>query len=208
MQCLIYFFILAFSFSTYAAKDQRALLKCLAQEEKKFHLTKYKGPLYELNQRLISEIIQIPQAELTSDDFKQICSASSRSPSLKLLELTITRKNKIFHLPDTTTNGQRSVSLGMIDDFIESSREIFLNFIAQIQANAPSPTCLKEEIPQLDLFFTEIKYLQEDVDIEKIFRGREKVIFKKLKNYPQAFERCRERVKKKLKSESKGAKKS
>lgn len=205
MKCMVIASLLVLSFSSLAARDERQLLKCLGEEEKKFHLKKQTGPLYDLNQRLISEMIQIPNAELTTDDFSEICSKSTFSSSWKLLELSITRGSKIFHLPSDVTGTQRSISQSMIDDFIEGSKDIFLTFVSQVQAQAPTADCLKEEIPALDNFFTDIKYLQEDVDIQKIFRGRDVKIFQKLKDYPQAFSRCRERLKKKLKSESKPA---
>ncbi len=91
----------------------------------------------------------------------------------------------------------------MIRDYIDITRDLFLNYIAQIQAAAPSSTCLKEEVPELSQFFLEIKHLQEDVEIKTIFKGRDHKIFDHLKNYPSAFERCLVRIKKKAKSESK-----
>ncbi len=94
---------------------------------------------------------------------------------------------------------------GMIDDYMEGTREILLNFINQIQMLSPTPTCLKEEIPELNNFFIEIKYLQEDVDLKQIFEGKDEKIFEKLKNYPLAFEKCRADLKKKAKSKSTAA---
>jgi hypothetical protein len=205
MKCLVITSLLLLSFSSLAVRDERQLLKCLGEEEKKFHLKKETGPLYDLNQRLISEMIQIPNADFNPEDFAEICSRSTFSSSWKLLELSITRGNKIFHLPADVTGTQRSISQSMIDDYVEGSKEIFITFISQVQALAPSADCLKEEIPALANFFNDIKYLQEDVDIQKIFRGRDVKIFQKLKDYPQAFARCRERLKKKLKSESRPA---
>ena len=208
MKCFVITFIFLQALTSFAARDERQLLKCLGNEEKKFHLKKETGPLYDLNQRLISEMVQIPQTELNQEAFKIICGQSEVSPSLKLLELSITKGKGIFDVPSTLSSAQKSITTGMIDDYLEATTEIFLNFITQIQSQAPSAECLKEEIPLLNSFFTDIKYLQEDVDIKKIFAGREVKIFKKLKDYPQAFERCRERIKKKLKSESKKDKNS
>ena len=193
------------SFNALATRDERQLLKCLGEEEKKFHLKKDTSPLYDLNQRLISEMIQIPKAELAAESFKEMCNKTSPSPALKLLELSIRMGNEIFEVPPDVQGSQRQMAQGMIDDYIESTKEIFLNFMTQIQALAPSASCLKEEIPQIDAFFTDIKYLQEDVTMKKIFAGRDLKIFQKLLTYPQAFERCRVRIKKKLKSESKAA---
>jgi hypothetical protein len=197
------FFLL--SFNALATRDERQILKCLGEEEKKFHLKKETGPLYDLNQRLISEMVQIPKAELDPEYFSEMCNKRSQSPALKLLELSIRMGKDVFEVPPEVLGSQREMALGMIDDYIESTKEIFLQFMTQIQTQAPSASCLKEEIPQIDAFFTDIKYLQEDVDMKKIFAGRDLKIFKKLLGYPQAFERCRLRIKKKLKSESKAA---
>ena len=193
------------SFSSFATRDERQLIKCLGEEEKKFHLKKDTGPLYYLNQRLISEMIQIPHAELDVEYFREMCGKQTRSPSLKLLELSIRIGKEVFEVPKEVQGSQRQMAQGMIDDYLESTKEIFLQFMTQIQVQAPSATCLKEEIPMIDAFFTDIKYLQEDVDMKKIFKGRDVKIFDKLLTYPQAFERCRLRIKKKLKSESKAA---
>lgn len=201
-------FLILNSLVCHAAKDKRQLLKCLGQEEKKFHLNKDTGPLYDLNQRLISEMVQIPHAELDTKFFNEICGRSSPSPALKLLELSIKHGAGVFSVPSRIAGSQRSVAKGMIDEYVEASKGIFLNFITQIQTLAPTATCLKDEIPEIEPFFIDIKYLEEDVDLKKIFDGRETKIFHKLLKYPQAFKRCQSRIKKKAKSGSKEAPKN
>lgn len=193
------------SSQSFAIRDERQLLKCLGEEEKKFHIKKETGPLYDLNQRLISEMIQIPKAEVDAEYFAEMCGKQSPSPSLRLLELSMRFGKEVFEVPPNIHGRQKQMAQGMIEDYIESTKEIFLQFMTQIQTQAPSATCLKEEIPQLDAFLSDIKYLQEDLDLKKIFKGRDIKIFNKLLSYPQAFERCRARIKKKLKSESKEA---
>jgi hypothetical protein len=178
------------------------LLKCLGTEEKRFHLNKETGPLYDLNQRLISEIIQIPGAEVTTVDFHDICSRKRPSEALHLLQLSIQKGKTIFEIPKSLTGIPRQITIGMIDDYVDATKEIFLNFISQIQTSAPTPQCLNEEIPELAEFFNDIKYLQEDVDINRIFKGRDQKIFEKLLTYSEAFKKCQERLKKKLKSSS------
>lgn len=190
--------------SSVLARD-REILKCLGEEEKRLHLKKETGPIYDLNQRLIAEMIQVPKVELHKEHFLTICSGENFSESWKLLEISIKFGKEIFMIPKDVTGIQRSMTEGMIEDYVESAREILLNFIAQIQSLSPTPNCLKEEIPELNQFFTEIKYLQEDVETKKIFEGKDQKIFEKLKNYPLAFDKCRARLKKKLKSESKAA---
>ncbi len=178
------------------------ILKCLGEEEKRFHLRKETGPVYDLNQRLIAEMIQIPKIEIDPDNYLEICKRQRFSESWKLLELSIKIGKEMFIIPDNVQGMQKEMAKGMIDDYVEATREILLTFISQIQTISPTPNCLKEEIPQLANFFNEIKYLQEDIDLKVIFRGRDKTIFEKLKNYPLAFEKCRARLKKKPKSES------
>lgn len=166
------------------------------------HLKKDTGPVYELNQRLISEMVQIPRIEIRTEDYLAICTGKKFSESWKLLEFSIKRGKELFILPASITGMQRSMAEGMVEDYVEATREILLNFIGQIQMQSPTPTCLKEEIPELDKFFTEIKYLQEDVDLKQVFEGQDQKIFEKLKNYPLAFEKCRAALKKKAKSKS------
>ncbi len=191
--------LILFSFQSWAKSPE--LLKCLGAEEKRLHLEKNTGPIYDLNQRLIAEMVQIPDAIIDANAFKKICSPDG-SESLKLLQLTITQGKSLFKIPSNVVGMQRQIAQGMIDDYVETSKEILLNLITQIQVLSPTPHCLEEEIPLLKNFFYEIKHLQEEVDIAQIFRGRDTKIFDELKNYPKYFQRCLARLKKKPKSGS------
>jgi len=200
---ILFTVILLASSPLWAKKED--LLKCLGTEEKKlFVVDKAHGPTYNLNQTMISEIIQIPNVTMLQEDLKQICEDPLRV-SWRLLYLSITKGKSIFQVQSDITGMQRSMTEGMINDYIEASREILLNYIAQIQAQAPSATCLEEEIPRLKKFFYEIKYLQEDVDVKDLFKGRDAKIFNNLRHYRKAFERCRARLKKKAKAASTSA---
>lgn len=178
------------------------ILKCLGEEEKRLHLKKETGPIYDLNQRLISELIQIPRVQLKKNDYYVICKGGQFSESLKLLELSLKKGKDLFVIPANVRGMQKAMREGMIEDYVEASKEILLSFISQIQTLSPTPTCLKEEIPQLDKLFTEVKYLQEDVDMKTLFEGKDEKIFDKLKGYREAFEKCRARLKKKASSGS------
>lgn len=184
------------------ARAANALLVCLGAEEKRLHVEKDTGPVYDLNQRITSEMIQIPEVAISPLDFKSVCRSRRYSESWKLLELSLRKGKGLFIIPEKVTGLQRSITEGMIDDYVEASKEILLSFIAQIQTLSPTPDCLYQEIPKLGKFFTEIKYLQEDVDIRKIMAGKDEKIFEELRGYPRAFQRCRDRLKKKASSES------
>lgn len=161
--------------------------------------------MYDLNQRLIAEIVQIPKVELRTEEYLKICTGQKSTESLKLLEYSIKSGKEIFVISDNIQGSQRSMTIGMIDDYASAVREILLNFISQIQLLSPSPNCLKEQIPELEKFLRDIKYLQEDVDMKNIFIGQDQKIFERLKNYPLAFAKCRALLKKKAKSLSKEA---
>lgn len=201
MKCIVIVCSLIMSLNLWAARD-RQILRCLGEEERRFHLKKETGPVYDLNQRLIAEMVQIPHVEINNDDYRTICSGQKFSESWKLLELSILKGRGLFVMSDKVAGMQKDMALGMVDDYVETTREILLTFISQIQTLSPTPNCLKEEIPTLDNFFVEIKYLQEDVDMKTIFKGKDKKIFEELKNYPLAFNKCRARLKKKPKSPS------
>jgi hypothetical protein len=198
MKCYVILILLLTSLPLFAR--DRQLLKCLGEEEKRFHLKKDTGPIFDLNQRLISEIIQIPNIDIAPGDLKPIC--NGKHESWNLLHASIMKGKNLFIIPPEVVGMQKEVTLGMIDDYIDATKEIFLGLIAQIQTKAPTPNCLKEEIPDLDAFFTDIKYLQEDVDIQSIFKGRDQKIFDHLKNYRSAFKACKSRIKTKKKPKS------
>lgn len=189
--------ILLFAFECAAAFGASGLLKCLGAEEKRFHLNKRQGPVYDLNQKLISEIIQIPGAELKPEILRDVCRGGQFSESWKLLGHTLRSGKGIFVFRDRST---AELASGMADDYVEASRELLVGFITAIQAEAPSADCLKQEIPKLDEFFFKIKALQEDVDMKQIFADYDQKIFNDLKNYPKAFENCQRRLKKKASS--------
>lgn len=187
--------------STVLLAKEGEILRCLGEEEKEFHLRKESGPLYDLNQRLISELVQIPRVMLHPDDLRRICSGKD-SASLKLLEHSIRKGKNLFILPKNLQGMEKAMRQGMIDDYVEASKEILLAFISQLQALAPTPTCLEEEIPGLKNFLIEVKYLQEDIDVKRLFKGKDQRLLERLKNYPLAFEKCRARLKKKASSPS------
>ncbi|HXH76316.1 MAG TPA: hypothetical protein VNJ08_15195 [Bacteriovoracaceae bacterium] len=194
-------FVIALLFSSVVSARSPELLKCLGTEEKNFHLKKDIGPSYDLNQKMIAEILQVPNATIDQQSLKEICGAKGKE-SWKLLQLSLTKGKKIFVISESLEGMQMDMTNGMIDDYLEATREILLNLIAQIQALAPTPDCLTQEIPTLGLFFQDLKYLQEEVDTAKLFKGRDEKIFNALRSYPKAIKRCQERLKKKLKSAS------
>jgi hypothetical protein len=200
MRWILIIFCISLPLAAIAQKNR--LLQCLGAEEKRLHQAKDTGPFYDLNQKVIGELIQIPQAEVSNEDFKYICGSPEPSESWKVLKLSIQKGKSLFIPAAGVTGIQKQIAEGMVEDYLESTKGILINFINQIQALSPTPNCLLEEIPKLGEFFRDIKYLEEDVDMKIIFKNRDEEIFLQLKKYPEAFQRCRDRLKKKPRSES------
>ena len=196
----IYTLLLLSTTNLYAATP--GILRCLGIEEARLHEQKLTGPIFNLNQRLISELIQIPGVTIHQVDLRRICSGNDHE-SLKLLEQVLVQGKSLFI--NTQTGMQKSITQGMIDDFIVSSKEIFLNFVSQVQMLSPTPNCLNNNIPKLAKLLEEIKYLEDEVDISQIFAKKEIDIFNRLRDYPLYFKDC-EKAKSTDKSESKPSK--
>src|SRR5665647_559504 len=143
MKCLVIILFLVKLIPAWGRENE--LLKCLGAEEKRMHLSKDTGPIYDLNQKLIAEMIQIPNAEVNSADTADICSHKAHSESWRLLELSIRKGKGLFIISKSIPDMQKQVTEGMIDDYFEATKEILLGFMAQIQALSPTPTCLREE---------------------------------------------------------------
>jgi Mor family transcriptional regulator len=184
--------------TTFAVREQ-SLLKCLGEEEKALHLKKDLGPTYDLNQKLISEVIQIPKVKIQDSILSSIC--RSKSPSWKLMEYSLIQGKALF-LTVSDESLDSSINQSMINDYLDSTREIFIQVINQIQAISPSPDCLEKELPELASFFSDLKYLQEEMSLEKIFNGKIKKILKSLRRYPEAIKNCQERIRKTTKPSS------
>lgn len=182
----IYGIILLFSFSSWSQSE--GILRCLGLEEARMHENKESGPLFQLNQRLISELVQIPGLRINRVDYRRICGQGNES--LKLLEQILIQGKSLFI--NTQQGMRRSITDGMIDDFIISSKEIFLNFISSIQMISPTPHCLIQHIPELPKLLERIKYLEDEVELQKIFGNKDLEIFKKLQDYPLYFKACEE----------------
>lgn len=199
---------MAFFLTTAAQARTLDLLKCLGVEEKRLHLKKDMGPNYDLNQKLMAEVIQIPNLQVEAGALKTICSSQSYGESWKLLQLSLIQGESLFSVTPDITGMQKKIAESMISDYLEAVREILLGLISQIQALAPTPDCLTTEFPRLVPFFRDMKYLQEEIDANQIFKGRGEKIFADLRNYRRAIKNCQARLKNTPKSESKaGAKK-
>lgn len=201
-------FILGATTSVWARKPSR-LMSCLGAEEKLLHKHKDTGPVYDLNQRLIGELIQINQIEASKRLRKKLCGPGS-SPSIDLLEEMVLNPKGWYQLPGNSKGLEANIAQELVLDFNTLVPEIFLNYLAQLQGLAPSPECLNRYVPGLKELNEQVKWLQEEEDLTVLTaqKSRMSKIFKSIKNIDKVFEKCKQDMNQsnvKSKNKDKGA---
>jgi hypothetical protein len=172
--------LISLSFNAYASSQR--LLKCLGQEELKFHKAKVDSPLSKLNREVISAFIQFRDSiKISSEKTKELC--DSKHPALNIIKEIITAKKGVSLF--TSDYDQKSfpreyaMDKMTLDQFESNTYKIFLNYLFSIQARVESEKCLLEKVPGLKSFFTKMQFTLEEEGMRKIFKGlkRPQLIF-------------------------------
>jgi len=187
---IISFALLLSSFCATAAPSE--VLRCLGAEEQRLHKAKSQGPEFQLNQQLISELIQVESIDLSPTYLSLVCNYKENYPSKKLLYLLLDKGNKIFEFKHGLSASDISVGESMLEDFMKDTQGIVMSYIASIQQEAPTADCLKKNIPEMELFYIDMKYLEEEIETKYLFKdkGLAEKILNKLSNYPKLFKKC------------------
>lgn len=165
---IIYTFLFL-STSVYASK----LVKCIAKEEAYFHKSHQQksGPLYKLNQSLISELIQLPDTvQVNKKLLVELCDNKTLFKSPLLIE-------KLVRTPNIFTSNIKNKQLSSaaldrmaINRLQAKSYSLILEFILNTQTLASDPKCIYRKVPELNSLMNKVKYVQEDIGIAKIFK--------------------------------------
>lgn len=179
--------IIAFLASNSYASNNK-FLKCLGQEELYYHQQgKTPGAVQKLTEKLISEFIQISDTLTIKSRFQsEICNSNSKTPpSLVLLQLILTHKEKIFitKAPKDSVK-QRSMDQRMMKEITLNGFNAFKTYINQLQAQAKKPNCIINKIPALKDFYFKTRYTLENQGIRKLILEIKNIdaVFKKLNN--------------------------
>jgi hypothetical protein len=194
--------LLILSAPSWAARPKKGasqLLVCLGAEEKLYHKKKAAGALYDLNQKLISELVQAQGLDGARATIKAVCSKGNRG-SLQLLEAIMLDPKGWFALSEKSSSLDRELAR----EITQSTPEIFLNFLSVLQAEAPTPDCMNKHIPAIAQLNDEVRFLQEEVDLTKITNKKARLskIFAGIQRIDEIFEVC---AKEKSKNTDKGA---
>lgn len=201
------FVIFLFTTLALAAQAQRSsstpLMVCLGREEKTLHLQKLGGPAYDLNQRLIGELVLINRIDATPAVLRKIC-RPGHSPALELLEEMLLNPQGWARFRGAAKGVEANIAQELVKELNLGTPEIFLNYLSQLQGQAPDPQCLSTHIPGLKSLHEEVKFLQEEIDLTKITadKKRMKRIFAGIRNAPKFFAKCREALQASSKSKN------
>jgi hypothetical protein len=188
-------------------KTGPTLLKCLGEEEKRYHEKKRSGPKVELNKRLIEELVQLGGIEAKPEILQAICGAK-RATSLRFLERLLEKPKSWYVLkPDSALDA--SVTAAMVDEFNATGLELLTQYIAQLQIKSPTPKCLETKIPEIATLHQKIKWIQEEQteDLKIVRKKALEKLFKKMKGYRKLFKECADEAQA-LKKEAEASEKS
>ncbi len=199
MLCLL---LSPFSFARERVAASR-LLQCLGAQEQRFHQQKASGAFYELNQKLIGELIQAHGVDGNASLLKQLCSQNPKS-AIHLLEAMLLDRQHWYIIHPSGNNMQDSINRELIRELAQGAPELLLGFLSSLQAEAPTADCLEKHIPGISRLYNEVKWLQEEVDLRKITTKKSRLlkIFAGIQRSEEFFQLC---AIEKSKKTSKGA---
>lgn len=167
-------------------------MRCLGAEEKLMHKQRNTGAVYDLNQRLIGELVQINGVEASKSLLQTLCRPGS-SPSLELLEAMVMRPNDWYQFSNVSKGLEANLAKELVIELNNSIPEIFLNYMAQLQGLAPSADCLNRHIPGLKELNEQVKWLQDEEELTVLTAQKKRMagIFKSIKGIDRVFEKCK-----------------
>lgn len=182
-----------------------SLVKCLGREEHKIHRKKVSGALYELNQRMISELVMFNKINISPEMKKEICASSKPTPSVRLLEYLVAHQDKVFDLTGKINEAEKELYKSSIQEFTDIIPDLFFLYITHLQAATPRPSCLEEHIPELKSLLSDVKNLEGDIPIKDLLKQKNRgdKILRQLRNFQQINDACEEELKKQKEEEKK-----
>jgi len=167
------------------------LMKCLAMQEAQFHRRKAAGAFFELNQRLIAELVQVSGVEAAPALLSTVCRSRDQG-ALHLLEALLLDPKGWFVMKAQTSALGAPLARELVRELNATAPEILLTFLSQLQMQAPTPDCLERHVPGLAQLYQNVKWLQEEVDLEKITNKQRQLaaLFAKIHTVDEIYRRC------------------
>jgi hypothetical protein len=185
---LISFLLTLSCFARERVKNQALI--CLGKEEERLHRAKNVGAIYQFNQKMISELIMLKHVTLKPEYVDQICKA--KIPSLEFFTLFAEHSREIFNIEGNLPKNFMLMGLAHIEDLEDRIPDLFNELITIMQSLSEYPHCLKEEMPELESYFYQRTYLEEDISIKDWLKKKKLVpqVARKLKNMDKILKSC------------------
>lgn len=172
-------------------KSYKSILQCLGMEELALHKNKIQGPVYKLNQTLISEVASGNLMQVKREIIENICFAKDFSPSVNFLKNLLIKEKNIYTYDKENVKIYR-LQLVATDALQQKVPGLFFQYLISLQGLTNHPDCLYREIPEFDYFMKRFRYLQGDLTPQKLLsdKGKIRVIFEKLKSFSKVLSKC------------------
>lgn len=188
-----YFILIFVAFNVYSkgTREYRSILQCLGMEEMALHKKKIQGPVYKLNQTLISEVASGNLMQVKREIIENICFAKDFSPSVNFLKNLLIKEKKIYNFDKENVKIYR-LQLAATDALQQKVPNLFFQYLISLQGLTNHPDCLYKEIPEFDYFMKRFRYLQGELSPQKLLsdKGKLRIIFERLKNFSKVLSKC------------------
>lgn len=178
------------------------LLRCLAREENEFSQKHLQSPLSRLNQDFVNELASSNDINFKKVYVDEICSSekANSSPSLTFLRLLLIKEHELYDFSLSNIDlSIRPFKIGYINEFQKQVPRIFVQYLANLQSELPTPRCLENKIPELAEFYNNLKHLEEEVPTHQLIKQKHLIetIFLRLKNFNSFKKECLQSMKQK-----------
>ena len=132
-------------------------------EELILHRQKIRGPIYDLNQKLISEVSSGNLMKVKEEVIKDICLGKDFSPSVNFLKTLLIRGKSIYEF-DKDNEKLFRLQKAATEALQEKVPNLFFTYLISLQGLTNRADCLYKAIPEFNYFVQRFRYLQENIN--------------------------------------------
>ncbi|MBG08645.1 MAG: hypothetical protein CME68_07790 [Halobacteriovoraceae bacterium] len=174
-----------------AEKQYQSILQCLGMEEMILHRKKLRGPIYDLNQKLISEVSSGNLMKVKDEIIKEICLGKDFSPSVNFLRNLLIKGKSIYEF-DRENEKVFRLQKAATETLQQKVPNLFFTYLISLQSLTNKADCLYKAIPEFNYFIQRFRYLQEEIHPQKLLSEKDKIaaIFERLKKIEKVIGKC------------------
>ena len=178
-----------------AEKPYQSILQCLGMEEMILHRKKVRGPIYDLNQKLISEVSSGNLMKVKEGIIKEICLGTDFSPSVNFLRNLLLKGKTIYEF-DRENEKIFRLQKAATETLQQKVPNLFFSYLISLQSLTNRADCLYKAILEFNYFIQRFRYLQEEINPQKLLNEKDKIatIFERLKKIEKVIRKCNKKT--------------